>query len=1115
MCAAVSAAAVVAQPPGTPPPGDVFEPSADDGPEALPIRAFLFLSESGNPVVMPGLTWEELQRLMDLDAGNDASVGAYSYQSLEIRGSVQQGRAAVEVELQVTVEPTGGNWVSIPLRMGNFRRVSPPDVSGADQHTTQLLPDGQGYQLLVKCDRRQDVAFRMRATARVESGRQQQSLEFRLPDVPTKIQLTTETAQPRGEVIGRGDEFVATQAREDQRTDLIVESSGGNFLLRWGEPTSEAQEQLLEAESSVLLRWPSPQDPLIAAVRIKLESLSGSIDQFQMRFPPQATLLKPPRLGTSGQRIDFDATAPQGDGGTVYRVLIPEQERRERLDLNFELQLPGQEATARDPLTLQIPEVLGALRQYGEIEIRAGGDYRLRWRSKPWIRIAPQVEGEANGSIRGHRFRFDRGSFELPIWLGREESQVRISSEAMITIREGAAHLEMTIRVGGQFEGNLQLDEAGWQLNAIADLESGEPLDSYSSNLMRVIELESAGGARAETIRLRGTFPLAASDPQMEIPLPRIVDLGEVALVQDVTVDLVSSGRSVFVVDLQATKHLRRLSTEPEKYKDLSASRFQVTHVDSPLVLVGTLIQQPPQIDLVCRARVELDGKQLRGEVDWTVSSPVDLEGRLPVRIPLSATRDAADSSDLPPPSRGDSNGSAAASSAAVGSGASRFFLGIPWERLTPGRAAEKLPWVVTVDDSPAILRRVDQDRYELISDRLGSGQSVLRWRRSTPLDEVPQDGRISGLPLPRPDFSDVTLLGPVSLTLRSNPEFELTTADSQETGELQWEALPREPVRIQIRPRTSTEQSLSIQHALLRTAVGHRTRQEQVLVNVQGGGPFRVTIPELGSSLVVEGFIDGQSAIVGRDANQLVMTVPSDSSPHTVDLRIWYAQPSSPPWTSVAPTMILPMDSGRVLWQIVAPRDGHIIWATPSLGRSMFWSFDRWRLYRTPTQSDAQLTAMFPSAPLEFPVGNSYLYIGTDLPSYQVIVVSRTTLWLVVGSLVLLVAALLSFLPALRHPLAMVFAAVLFAGLLVVAPDAAVLIGGLGMIAATLIVIVIVIARMLRGGRRDRVFTTGSGYDYADPRSTAGGDRPSSRAAPDLVSSPSTVPPPPTEVSP
>src|SRR5690606_29929488 len=118
----------------------------------------------------------------------------------------------------------------------------------------------------------------------------------------------------------------------------------------------------------------------------------------------------------------------------------------------------------------------------------------------------------------------------------------------------------------------------------------------------------------------------------------------------------------------------------------------------------------------------------------------------------------------------------------------------------------------------------------------------------------------------------------------------------------------------------------------------------------------------------------------------------------------------------------------------------------------------------RESTQSSRSLANWVGGPDLvEVPRGNRYLYVGTDVRSFHAVLVSRTVLWGVTGSVVLLIAVLLSFVPQTRHPLFAVTAAVFFAGMLVIAPDAAVLAGQLGMIALVLVIVMSAIRTMVQ----------------------------------------------------
>ena len=109
-----------AQPPGTQPPQTLLNPSGEQSEGGIPIRAFMFLTESGNPVLMPSLTWEEFERYLNLDAGIETSSQQFSYQSLEIVGTGFESRAELEIRLKLSVDATGGAWVSVPIKLGNF-----------------------------------------------------------------------------------------------------------------------------------------------------------------------------------------------------------------------------------------------------------------------------------------------------------------------------------------------------------------------------------------------------------------------------------------------------------------------------------------------------------------------------------------------------------------------------------------------------------------------------------------------------------------------------------------------------------------------------------------------------------------------------------------------------------------------------------------------------------------------------------------------------------------------------------------------------------------------------------------------------------------------------------
>jgi hypothetical protein len=544
------------------------------------------------------------------------------------------------------------------------------------------------------------------------------------------------------------------------------------------------------------------------------------------------------------------------------------------------------------------------------------------------------------------------------------------------------------------------------------------------------------------------------------------MQIDETVLVQNATVDIINSGRSMLVVDLEASKGLSRLAPSlADTSSDSPVSSFRVSTQDAAAVVVGTMIDQPPRITLESDATIELDGEQLRTTVDWNISSLLDLEGRLPIRIPELAPLTTSETRS--PDNVFDED----ASDVLLGSDADRF----------AGESVSLEPWVVTVDDVPAALRELSGDRYELISDRLTRGSMLIRWRHARRSGTA--IGSIESVPLPRPNIADVKFRGVMQVTLRGNQQLDLISMDSPANKPLQLDTLPHDPLRLRLQSKSNTREELSIRQTILRTVVGRNTRHEQVLANIQGGDNFRVDLPSTAREVSVEALVDRQSKPVRRDGNSLIVPLPGDKLSHIVDLRVWIAATTPSAFAAIEPMLKLPVGVGRVYWQIVTPLDGHVVWASPTVGRSMTWRFDGWKLDREANYSDQALTSLAGSTKNpSLPPGNRYLYVGSDLRAFEVIVVSRVVLWMGIGTFVLFTAVMLTHFPRLRHPVTAVAAAVLFGGLLAIAPDAAVLAGQFGIIALVLVIVMIAIRSLLSSSRSDRVFGNARGSKPTPP---------------------------------
>ncbi len=1057
MCASIwMQSSASAQPPGTRPPFETpIEPEAAESDGSLPVRAFMFLDESGTPVMMPRMSLEKIDRLVNKEAGVETRAQSYALDSLEIDAVAEEGRCEMDIVLRMSIDSSNGKWISIPLRMKNFHRIGPADITGLDEHSMTVAADGSGYVLQTKTTQPRDVIIKMRVVARVANA-PARSIDFLLPDVPSTLKLVTAQANVSGEVVGRGDEVVQTEPVLGGRTRLTVESGGGAFTLKWGNANNSGDSSpVVEVDSVVTIVWDSPQDPPLASVQMTIRNLREPLSSFDIRLPVDAVLLDTPTVNSPTSNVEFSSPIAEPEGYRV-QLFIPEQERQQRIDLSFDLQLSTQETSANDPLKLQAPTVIGALRQRGEVLVRTSSDYRLRWRSRQHVQSIQKATTETTDSDRVYAFRYDRAAFTLPLWLSAKTRQLRLTSETQISLLKGLASLEMTIYATGQTSDGrgLQLDLAQWQLRSIVDLETGKQLDSFAANKFSEIEMTARLSDEPAPIRIRAERQVTEDYDNLGFDLPRIVKNDDSLLIQSATLQIRSDGQRSLVIDLDQSTGLDPIADNSDSdLVEPTLSRFNILPPDAPARVVGMFVEQPPRITLAAEAKVELDGAQLTTSVDWTVSSALSLSGSLPIQFTTAGGSESEPT---------ESAGSAISAS--------------------DNEASE---WTAMVNGAPASFVEIRQGTYELKSENLLEGTMSIRLRHIQTIKRE-ENARRQLISLPRPAIPDVSIVGAIQILLRGDVDADLISANSDETAEtqltsggvqtLELESLPREPLRLRLRPRivAGSQRGLTIQRAVLRTAVGRNTRYEQLIATIHGDDALSIELPIDVADMSLEAVVNGQSVTVDTDGQTIRIPLSGPGPTHEVNLQIWINEVTPSSIATISPMMRLPSAIDRLYWQVVAPSDSHVVWAAPTAGRAMSWEFDRWRLYRRTALADSKLNAWASGVDqantsnesrflqIGTEANNRYLYVGSDVKSFEVVLVSRGLMWLVTGTLVLVCSTLLLYVPAFRSPMTAIVAAIALTGLLVIAPDAAVLVGQLGMISSILVIVMFAIRALI-----------------------------------------------------
>lgn len=1140
------------QPPGTLPPAEALRGEPDAGGELRDFvpKMFLVLDEAGNPVPVPGMTFEKLDELLRLSEQRGQPSRLYSIQSVEIGGRVLASQAELTVRVQIELEPTGGSWVTVPLRMSNFHRLGPPDIAGIERYRVDLADEDGGHLLHLESRTACTVTVSMRVVARVTPP-PAKTLQFDCPDAPTRVILDIPSPDVVASVIGQGDEVIATESTASE-TELTLSGRGGAFSIRFGvaAPRVEARPTL-ESETRLTLDWQQADNMPLVMQDLVVRSSGGDLPAFVLNLPAEASLLQQPSVRGDGPFEVVDSTepefasalladeadseaAPPDDAPVQIGVLPVEGRGDSRVELSLATQLRSQDGRPGGRIVIRPITVTDAVQQTGRLDVRVPREYRLRWQSVPWVTSQWDETDPESAGVRTYRFRFDRVPFELPMWLSARTRRLRIQGDYRLTLYDVAAVLRLSLRTtGGVPDSRLLPIEVGdWRVESVAI--DGMPTNEadQTDGLLEIDLAALPSGGESDQIDIVLNRPLAADDDRIELRLPRIAaDTATIGTMSS-TLAVTSESDFRFITDLDSSRGigevLRMHGPVAAPQSDVGdtvggtfktpldeaigssvpgivgppmldslvgtagasgtdfESRYAMADISQPVQLVGFLVLERPGVSLQADAELVVEGDQLVEVINWTVYPRSRLRGRLPVR--WEGSQPAVEGQFAGDPSAADDGDTSAAY-----------------------RLSAVPLWSVMVDDRPAALKPDADGQYAIVSEALASGPHRIRFRRTREISSLLSDDltpgstvRLAGVALPRPAVSDLTTRGPIRVRLVGDDTVELSArhAPARWTDDLSLSSLPTTELPLRLRRVDRDRSDITVRRALLRTAASRDLQWDQLVALVHGDGLLSLELDRQlsgpGGDAIrgIHATVNGIEAEVTHDpAAGLLVRIPESGS-HTLVLHLYTARRATMLADTVNPVLSLPVGTERFYWEVVTPRDDHLIWSAPTLGRAMQWQLDRWRLFRE-AMLDAGELASWAGAPAEsrIPPGNRYLFVGVSAVRLQAVTMSRLMIWLVVGAAVLAVSCLLTYFPRMRHPLLAVCGAVLLAGMTSLLPDASVLAGQVMLLAMLMVAVMAAVGQLLLPRRTARVLTP-SGDRSSVPGSTTRPSNGSSAAA-------------------
>jgi hypothetical protein len=1022
-----------------------------------------------------------------------ANQPGYTIDVIRFTGHTRGQRA--ELAFEATVRLLGDGRADVPLGLVGAVLHGEPSFSRRAASDKRLLPDqdstehGPGHDFLTydpeqggfiahvagRLGERRTIAFAL-IVPLVHDG-PETTLPINCPRaLSSQLDLTIDSAI--SDARAAGGAVIAQESVTAGQTVVKVAGPAGLFRLTW-----QAVNQDSPALASVLhalgaVRVTIDGRGIRSDARLTIRSYGGSFDQFRVRLPAGAQLV-PSRPDVSGRqdskyriRVEPDPAPPADDREARRQIAVIELPEKQQgpvvVDLSTE-QTGGVEDRGQE-INLAGFDVLGAVRQFGDIALNVADDWQARWTIGSYVRqvdpteLATSVQTPSPAAA----FQYDRQPWSLKVRVTPRQLRVHVTPKFDVEClpEETRLAVRLAYQVFGARAFEFRIDLNGWET-------TGDPVESRGLvDLNRVVETPEGTLvlplAQASSRRAEVAFSLrraAARDaPRLELPLP--VPLADSVGTGELTVratpdiellpDLANSAGLVAVPNVPA---------DPSGAGD-GSSRLHFRTLLPAASFVTDRSTRPR--DVVTQSTAQIDVKPDEAQVDQVVNYVVRYEpiSELVFEIPQELAFDA-DRLELQLLT---ANSPAESKTEELGTP-------LHFNPLDEQHAALSLPGTRQLRamlPHPRIGRFVVRIRYRWSPALIGAAD--VDW--TIPLVH-PADGKLSS--------QQAIVRAPRSVAVAldtSGDESTWEPATLSGEGDALNSAFafaadaPELFVPLAIHSGRSDSTAVTVvERVWLQSWFSRDVQQDRAAFRLRTSGTqVTVELPPAASEFEI--LVDREPAeVVSRAPGRIVVQVPPANEPaargtlaatttHTLELR--YRHPYqrnllarrqlTPPQIEGATAL------SQIYWHLVLPGDEHIVYSPQQIATASQWQWLGTFWGRQPLKSQAELEAWVGAAEQPVPAGAQSEYLFTGLLPIASIEVATMPRWLIVlaasaGVLALAVAWL--YVPAAQRTWVMAAAVVAIAAAAITYPTAAVLLAQASAIGLVLALLSVVLARL------------------------------------------------------
>lgn len=982
---------------------------------------YILLDAQGRPQPVPGMSYEDF--LAAWKKMNEAAIPEsqprFSIESIKIAGETHGERA--ELKFDITVRTLATGEIDVPLGLvgavldgePSFGKPIPQTQQAAADTPQKTKPSDEyldfdpqrgGFvaHLVGTTGERRTISFQMIAPL-VRDGAET-SLALNFPRA-TSSSLSLDVDRAVSEA--RASSGVLTSKKSDagRATHIDVVGPSGQFRLSWQSASNEGAPFSTVLNAVGAIHVTIDGRGVRADAHLSVRSYGSTFDQFRVRLPRGAKLIRDPAAaGSQDQKYRISEETPaagqEKKPENASQIVLVQLKEKQQGPVVVDL---STEQPAHDPSqTIELGgfEVLGAVRQFGDIALSVANDWQARWNAEHDIRqIDPtELDSKLQRSELTAAFQYDRQPWSLPVRVSPRNSRVHVTPQYELELRpeEARLNVRLTYQNFGARTYEFFVDVDGWEL-------SSEPSDSAGlidqdrvdvSNGKLKLPFSQASSRKVEVnLTLRHPLHRDTSTIKLALPVPQA--------------DSVATG-SLTLRAPADTELLPDLTQSTGLAAAAATETAAPTDTDTPAELHFRSLLPNPVLVVKRASRTREQSAQITARAE-IVSGTADIDERIDYLVRFEPIKELLFEvpSDFPIDDEGTEIAIVTPANPASGSSEQRTPLHV--EQVTEENdfaGAETIRLRATLPQ-PQIGKFSLAARYRVAAPQPGAAGNSLPLPLAMPVEARITQQRAS-VRVPNSAF--------LSLATNADGSSWKTAGGGRPkngTG-YEFEAIHAEPILplAMSSVDATTPSTTVVDRVWLQTWIAPSIEQDRAAFHIRSSNSqATIELPPDAPAGEVEVLVDGRTAqVTSRAAGRIVVRLmrdqdaPGDASPgeptaHTLEVR--FRRPIQQSLVTrhrlTPPQIDATTELSQVYWQVILPADQHIVDSPAQLASASQWQWLGAFWGKRPALSQADLEQWVTASTQIGPTAtdNQYLFSGLlPVASIELVTAPR---WLIV----------------------------------------------------------------------------------------------------------------------